>query len=44
MNFSGKKRGQGRWPSGLYQGEAVLRRGAGAEALVLRRQVSISIE
>ena len=44
MNFAGKKRGQGRWPSGIYRGEAVLRRGAGAEALVLRRQVSISIE
>ena len=44
MNFAGKKRGQGRWPSGLYRGEAVLQRGAGADALILRREVSITIE
>lgn len=44
MNFAGKKRGQRRWPLGLYRGEAVLRRGAGAKALVLRRRVSITVE
>lgn len=44
MNFAGRKRGQERWPSGLYRGEAVLHRRAGAEELVLRRQISVSVE
>ena len=44
MNFAGRKRGQGLWPSGLYRGEAVLHRRTGAKALVLRRQISIAVE